>query len=62
MMPNSLNYYGLLGPKGNNFGQVLYFCQDCQMSRVNYYYIEFFLAEDGNTDVNFDAIIESGSS
>ena len=32
------------------------------MSRVNYYYIEFFLAEDGNTDVNFDAIIESGSS
>jgi hypothetical protein len=32
-MPKSLNYYGMLGPEGKGFGQMVYFCKDCKIEK-----------------------------
>lgn len=61
LMPNSLNYYGLMGPKGYNFGQVVYFCQQCALNNVPIYYMEFMLDEQQTNlaQVNLDAVADS---
>lgn len=62
-MPNSLNYYGLLGPQGKNFGQVNYFCKDCVMENLQVYFIEFILDEEADKEkVNFDSVLDSGNT
>ena len=56
-MPQSLNYFGLLGPNGTDFGQMVYFCEDCLLEKSQFTYIDFEVAADNN--VNFDAVVVS---
>lgn len=45
-MPPSLNYFGLLGPKGTNFGELVYYCQDCVIENILYKSIDFIVADE----------------
>ena len=56
IMPATLNYYGMLGPEGKDFGQVVYYCEQCILENLEYKTMDFFV-KDG--DVNFDAVIST---
>ena len=57
-VPASLNYFGLLGPTGSNFGEMVYHCKDCILEHIMYKTIEFQV-QDALVDINFNAMVES---
>jgi len=61
IIPASLNYFGLLGPTGENFGQMIYFCQDCVIEEAFYKTIEFEISDalSSTKDINFDVVVTS---
>jgi hypothetical protein len=61
-IPNSFNYFGLLGPSGKDFGQMLYHCKDCVLEGSAFKSIQLQVREDTSSDINFDAIIHSDLS
>ncbi|CDW81429.1 laminin subunit alpha-like [Stylonychia lemnae] len=61
ILPPSLNYLGLIGPKGSDFGEVVYHCSGCIIENEMFKTIEF-LIDDDNNDVNFNAIMSSSNN
>lgn len=55
LLPSSLNYFGMLGPYGGDYGRMAYFCQECVMENAEFKIIAFTSVK----DFNFDAIISS---
>ena len=55
MIPNDFNYFGLLGPTGKDFGQMIYYCSECTLADLPYKIIQFRLED--KEDVNLDVII-----
>ena len=55
LLPSTLNYFGMLGPEGTDFGRVVYHCQECAIENGQFKVISFT----AKNDFNFDAIISS---
>ena len=55
-MPSSLNYLGLLGPKGTDFGQFVFHQEDFQLEARQYMDFFFKLAGDGASSRDGPAI------
>jgi hypothetical protein len=58
LRPDSLNYFGLLGPSGDNFGQLVYLLNEILLEPKGFIDLEFTLAGGVDKDGNNGPIVD----